>query len=219
MLCGTLTFSGNMLYCAEAATGQEIFTTMGDVVHQLEENPVIRLANNLGAQEAFFELTKGERDGESFSVGQELIHYSDVFVGILPVFDALPKEGEAPTAKQLRQLPETLEEEESVALLVGMARSYKEDLGQSDAVLILSALVGTTPEDFEDYLGELTTETAHEDLTTICEVAALLAEKDLIPENGEDFDMEALEDPELLTRIHQEIHKNQHLVEALHITT
>ena len=218
VLCGTLTFSGNMLYCAEAATGQEIFTTMGDVVHQLEENPVIRLANNLGAQEAFFELTKGERDGKSFSVGQELIHYSDVFVGILPVFDALPKEGHTPTPEQIRALPELLQDEESVALLVAMVRSYREDLGSSDAVMIISTLIGTTPEEFERYLGQLTEEAAHEDLETVCQIAALLADRGLIPEGGEYIDMEALEDLELLAQIRQIVLENENFVAYFNLT-
>ena len=217
VLCGTLTFSGNMLYCAEAATHQEIFATMGDVVHQLEENPVIRLANKLGAEDVFFELTKGQRDGKSFSVGKEMIRYSNTFVGILPVFDALPQEGQAPSAEQIRALPELLHNEESIELLVAVVRSYKEDLGGSDAVMILSSLIGTTPEVFEAYLGQLTAETALEDLTTICQVAALLADRNLIPESGENFDMSALQDPQLLASIRQELLKNAHLVEFFQI--
>lgn len=219
VICGTLTFSGNMLYCAEAATGQEIFSSVGDVVHQLERNPVIRLANAAGAQDVFFELTRSQRDGESFSVGQELIHYSEVFVGILPVFDVLPQPGQVPTARQLRALPELLENEESLALLVSMVRSYKKDLGSSDAVLIFSSLMGTTPVRFEKYMSRLTVEEAHQDLTTVCNIAALLAERDLIPESGDYFDMNALQDPELLALVRQEVLQNENFVTFFNIET
>lgn len=217
VICGTLTFSGNMLYCAHAATGQEVFTSVGDVVHELERNPVIRLANAMGAQDVFFELTKSERDGESFSVGQELIHYSDVFVGILPVFDVLPKEGQTPTAEQLLALPDALDNEESLALLVSMVRSYKNELGDSDAVMIFSSLMDTTPVRFEKYLSRMTTQEAHEDLTTVCNIAALLAQRDLIPESGEYFDMNALQDPELLALVRQEVLKNENFVTFFNI--
>lgn len=212
ILCGSLTFSGNMLYCAKTATGQELFASAGDVVHQLEKSPLIRLANSLGAQDVFFKLTEGQRDGETFSVGQELIRVSDSFVGMLPVFDVLPRDGEVPSPGQIRALPEALgSSEDSLALLVGTVRSYREDLGDSDAVMILSSLMGTTPEKFEQYLSQLTVEDSKKDLETFCEVAALLADRDLIPEEGENFDLEALKDPVLLKEVKDQLDKNKHL--------
>ena len=211
-LAGTLTFSGNMLYCAKTATGEKIFDTLGDVVHQLKVNPVIKLANGLGAEDMFFELTMAQRDGEPFSVGQELNDLSDAFVGILPVFEVMPKEGEIPSPEQIRALPEALSSsEDSLALTVGLVRSYREELGDSDAVLILSSLIGTTPQRFEQYLSTLTTDDAEDDLVTFCEIAAMLGDRGLIPEAGENFDLDALADPALLTEVRQEVLKNDEL--------
>lgn len=208
-ICGALTFSGNMLYCADAATGEEIFSTMGDFVHQLEKNPVIRLANSLGAQDVYFELTSASRDGEPFSVGQELNELSTAFVGLLPVFEVMPREGQVPTAAQLRALPEALgSSEESLGLLVGLVLSYQEDLGSSDGVKILSTLIGTTPKRFQQYLSQLTVATARDDLETICEIAALLADRGLIPEAGDPFDISALADPLLLAEVRQTLLQN-----------
>lgn len=209
IVTGTLTFSGNMLYCAKTATGQAVFTTMGDFVHQLQESPLIILCQKLGAEDMFFALTSAQRDGEPFSVGEEMNHLSDTFVGILPVYEVLDRTDEAPSPEQIRALPEVLTStEESLELTVGLARSYSGELGDSDAVLIISTLMGTTPERFEEYLSQLTPETAERDLPTICELAAMLGDRGLIPEEGELFDMNALQDPELLADIAQEVQKN-----------
>lgn len=215
-LTGTLTFSGNMLYCAEAATGEQVFSTMGNVVHRLQRNPVIRLSKALGAEELYFELTTASRDGQSFSVGQEMNELSTVFVGILPVFDALPREGQIPTPEQIRALPEALgSSDESLALTVGLVRSYRQELGDSDAVLIMSTLTGTTPERFEQYLAQLTEEQAREDLATFCEIAAILGDRGLIPESGDLFDLNALSDPQLLAEARQILSENQQLSACL----
>lgn len=219
ILCGTLTFSGNMLYCAKAATGQNIFSTAGDVVHALEKNPVIKLANTMGAQDVFFELTMAQRDGEPFSVGQEMIRISDAFVDMLPVFEVLPQEGQIPTAEQIRALPEALgDSPDTMGLLVGLVRSYEQELGDSDAIMIFSSLIGTTPERFSQYLAQLTLEDAHDDLTAFCEIAALLADRELIPESGDCFDLNALSDLELLAQARQELLKNKDLAAFFAVT-
>lgn len=214
ILCGTLTFSGNMLYCAKAATGEKIFSSTGDVVHQLEENPVIQLANAMGAEKVFFSLTTAQRDGKTFSVGQEMIQLSNAFVDMLPVFDVLPKEGQTPTPEQIRALPEALgDNPETMGLMVGLMRSYRQELGDSDAVLIISSLMGTTPERFEKYLSKLTVETAHDDLVTFCNIAALLGDRGQLPEEGGSFDLSTLSDPSLLEAVQQEMEKNPALAE------
>ena len=214
ILCGTLTFSGNMLYCAKAATGAKIFSGAGDVVHQLEKNPVVRLANDMGAEKVFFTLTSAQRDGESFSVGEEMIRISNAFVDLLPVFEVLPREGQTPTPEQIRALPEALgDNPETMGLMVGLVRSYRKDLGDSDAVKIISTLMDTTPDRFEKYLSKLTTEGAHDDLETFCNIAALLGDRDLLPEAGGTFDQAALSDPTLLESVQQELAKNPKLSE------
>lgn len=212
ILCGTLTFSGNMLYCAKAATGVKVFSTAGDVVHQLQKNPVVRLANAMGAEKVFFTLTTAQRDGETFSVGEEMIQISNAFVDMLPVFEVLPKEGQVPTPEQIRALPKALgDNPDTMGLLVGLVRSYRQELGDSDAVMIISSLMGTTPERFEKYLSKLTVEDAHDDLVTFCNIAALLGDRDLLPEAGGTFDQSALTDPTLLEEVQKELAKNEDL--------
>lgn len=209
ILSGTLTFAGNMLYCAGSVTGEPLFISTGDIVHQLRQNPVIHLLHGTGVDQIYYDLTSAQRDGEPFSVGRELDHMSNAFVGILPMYDILNREGEPPTPEQIRALPEALaHSEETLALTASLVRSYREELGSSDAVMIVSKLLDTTPERFEEYLSQLTVETAQADLTTFCEVAALLADRGLIPESGEDFDLNALSDPELLAQAQAELAKN-----------
>ena len=94
-------------------------------------------------------------------------------------------------------------------------RSYRQELSDSDAVLIMSTLTGTTPERFEQYLAQLTEEQAREDLTTFCEIAALLGDRGLIPESGELFDLNALSDPQLLAEARQILSENQQLSACL----
>lgn len=219
VLSGVVTFSGNMLYCAEVATGDQIFSVFGGSVHTLHNNPVFRIANTLGCYEAFCDLTTAQRDGEEFSVGQELNDISETFVKLLPIFDALSKDGAVPTAEELRALPDALgDSTEVMELLTGLVRSNTEALGSSDAVMIVSRLIGTTPEVFEAYLEQLAVENAHDDLTTFCNIAALLADRGLLPEEGENFRLDALEEEALLAEVRQELEQNPELMAALSIS-
>lgn len=215
LLCGTLPFTTNMLYCAQTATGQEFFGGLGDVLQVLDESPLIRLGNALGADDAYYALTSAKRGDEDFSVGQELNQLSLSFVGVLPVIETLdPNDGLPPSPEDLRQLPGLLgETQESLALTVGIARSYSEDLGASDAVWIISSFMDTDPARFTEYLQQLDMETAQEDMTTFCEIAAILSERDLLPDTGEMFDQSALQDEALKAQIRTEVMKNSHLAE------
>jgi hypothetical protein len=216
VVTGVITFSGNMLYCADVALGTTALSPLADSVHKLQNNPIISMANGLGCYEAYCDLTAARRDGERFSVGQELNDISETFVAILPVFDALPSEDHVPSAEEIRALPEALgESQEAMELLSGLVLSNTEALGDSDAISIISELLGTTPEQFEAYLETVDPETAHEDLTTFCNIAALLADRDLLPQPGENFPKEALEDEELLSLARQELAKNPRLEDAL----
>ena len=192
---------------------------LGNAVHTLKNNPIFTVADSLGCYEAFCDLTTAQRDGEIFSVGQELNDISETFVALLPVFDALPSEHNMPTAEELRALPDALgDSPEVMGLMTGLVRSNTEALGSSDAVMIVSRLIGTTPEVFEAYLEQLAVENAHGDLTTFCNISALLADRCLLPESGGVFQMEALEDEALLTEVRQELEKNPGLMAALSIT-
>ena len=71
----------------------------------------------------------------------------------------------------------------------------------------------TTPDRFEKYLSKLTTEDAHDDLETFCNIAALLGDRDLLPEAGGTFDQAVLSDPTLLESVQQELAKNPVLSE------
>lgn len=216
LLSGVVTFSGNMVQCAQAATHIDAFSTVGGSMLTLRNNPVFAIANQLGCYDAFCQLTSAQRDGETFSVGQELNDLSETFVALLPVFDALPSEDNIPTAEELRALPELLGDSEDVmGLLTGLIQSNLEALGDSDAVFIISQLIGTTPDNFESYLSSLETEDAYDDLTTFCNIAALLADQGLLPESGQDFQMDALTDASLLTSVEQELQKNIDLVTQL----
>lgn len=216
LLTGVITFSGNMVQCAEVATNIGAFTTVGGSMLTLRDNPIFRIANRLGCYDAFCKLTSAQRDGETFSVGQELNDLSDTFVALLPIFDALPSEGNMPSGDDLRALPETLgDSEEVMGMMIGLIRSNLGALGDSDAVYIVSKLIGTTPDNFESYLGTLETGNAYDDLTTFCNIAALLADRGLLPESGQTFQMDALSDNFLLTLVEQELQKNMDLVTQL----
>jgi len=218
VLTGVITFGGNMVYCAEVATGNSAFSVLGGSIHAMRKSPVFSIANVLGCYDAFCDLTTAQRDGKVFSVGQELNDISETFVALLPVFDALPKEGKMPSAEDLRSLPKVLvDTPEVVGLMTGLIGSNLEALGGSDAVYIVSQLIGTTPEIFETYLSTLEPEDAHEDLTTFCNIAALLADRGLLPEDGENFQMDALKDPTLLQQAVEELAKNPDLMSALSI--
>ena len=216
ILTGAVTFSGNMIYCAEVATGSSVFSTIGGSVHTLTTNPVFSIARVLGCYDAFCQLTSAQRDGEGFSVGQELNDISDTFVSLLPVFDALPSESNAPSAEALRALPQALgDSPEVMGLMTGLIRSNLDALGDSDAVYIVSKLIGTTPEAFKDYLATLDPEDAPKDLATFCNIAALLADRDLIPEAGGTFQLDAINAEDLQAALQQELAKNPDLISAL----
>lgn len=208
-LNGVVSFSGNMLRCAERATDQAIFTTMADGVEALEESPIKKLTDAMGCRQVFFSLTSARRGDEEFSVGRELLEVSETFVAIMPVFDAVPTQTEVPDAQTLRALPQKIgESHAAMELLSGLVCSSREMLGQSDAVLIFSRLLGVEAETVTKYLSQITADTMQDDLQTVCNIAAMLSDRDLIPAAGEEFDLRALEDQELVAAAWDEVKKN-----------
>ena len=213
---GAVAFSGEILDCAGSVTGNALFSSSATAVHALEENPLFRICDAIGCRRAFYALTKAQRNGESFSVGQELIQISHTLSQMEPLIDVLPTDGSLPTAEQLRALPQALEDTpEAMELLTGLIKSELSELSESDGVMILSTLLGTTPEAFSDYLAQLDAENAHEDLTTICQIVAVLADRELLPEAGGFFDLSTLSDPELVSQVQQILGENPRFAQQI----
>ena len=96
-----------------------------------------------------------------------------------------------------------------------LLESVMEEMLTDEAVGALSQMLQTTPEQVREYLGNIERKEMEEHITTVCNVAAILADKNLLPEKLEDLDMDALEDPELQEKIMEEILKNEKLAEFL----
>lgn len=209
ILNGIVAFSGNMLRCAQAATGESYFGTVADALVEYEKSPIKRITDALGCRQVFNALTTGSRDGESFSVGQELTQLSTTFAGIMPVFEAIPTEDHLPEAQTLRDLPRVIAgSPASMELITGLVRASRESLSQSDAVLIASTLLGTTPERFSQYLSQITVQTAQKDLETFCNIAALLRQYDLLPGKGNVIQLSDLENQALMEDVAKEVKSN-----------
>lgn len=210
VLNGVVTFSANMLRCAEAATGQASFGVMAQAMEEFEKSPVKRITDAMGCKQVFHALTTGSRNGEVFSVGEELTALSSTFAGIMPVFDVIPTDDHLPEADAIRSLPAVLASTpQSVELITALVRSSQKALGESDAALVVSTLMGISPEQLSEYLSALTVETAEADLQTFCNIVALLREYDLLPKKGEMISLKDLNNPALLEEVAQEIRKNE----------
>lgn len=211
---GAVTFSANMLRCAETATGQASFGVMAQAMEEFEKSPVKRITDAMGCKQVFHALTTGNRDGEPFSVGEELTALSSTFADIMPVFNAVPTDDYLPEADTLRQLPAELSgSTQSLELITALVRSSRDALAESDAALIITTVMGVSPEKFSQYLSQLTVETAGADLQTFCNIAALLREYDLLPEKDEIISLKDLDNPSLLEAVAQEIQKNENMAD------
>lgn len=220
VLNGAVTFSANMLRCAETATGQASFGIMAQAMEEYEKSPAKRITDNLGCKQVFHALTTGSRNGEPFSVGEELTALSNTFAGIMPVFNIVPTDDHLPEADDLRNLPAALAgTPQSIELLTALIRSSQEALGESDAALVVSTMLGVTSEQFSAYLSEITAETAQTDLQTFCNLAALLREHNLLPKKGEMISLKDLETSALKEAVAQEIHKNPAMAEFFGLST
>ncbi len=212
ILNGVATFSGNMLHCAQAATGKEIFGVMAEALDEYEKSPVKRITDALGCKKVYFALTGSCREGQGISMGEELNQISNAIAGLMPLFEVFPTEDSLPDAQALRDLPGKLAENpESLELLAGLARASGDKLAESDAVLIMSTLLNTTPERFGEYLEQVEIEETQKDLQTFCNIAALLRENDLLPKQGSTITLNELKQEDLLADVRVELQNNPEL--------
>ena len=191
---------------------------MAQAMEEFEKSPVKRITDAMGCKQVFHALTTGSRNGEVFSVGEELTALSSTFAGIMPVFDVIPTDDHLPEADAIRSLPAVLASTpQSVKLITALVRSSQKALGESDAALVVSTLMGISPEQFSEYLSALTVETAEADLQTFCNIVALLREYDLLPKKGEEISLSDLDNPLLLEAVAQEIEKNEKMADFFKI--
>ena len=218
IFAGMLSFCGNMFYCAEQVLKDETFGTMSAAVQTLEENPVIRAADALGAEDMLAYLTAAERNGEPFSVSSELTRMSKAVVELMPVLEVvLPSEDRKPTGDDFRALPVKLKDApDGMDLMVGIVKSYSEELESSNAVQVFTEMTGTTPEQVQAYVASIDEETAPEDVETVCEVAAILADHGVMV--GQEVDLEAaMNDEALIAEVQAAILANENMRKYLGI--
>ncbi len=221
LLNGVVSFSGNMLRCAATLTEEEIFGQVADYVDAYDSSPVKNISDSLGCRQVFHALTTSSRNGVPFSVGQELTQLSYVFAELMPLYEMLPSTGngtvditQAIEKIDLQTLPQLLTASpHTVEIIANLVVTNKDQLVQSDAMQVVSELTGVTTEQFSTYFDSITVETATEDIKTICNVAAILQEYDLLPGPGQTIEPSDLDNPELIDKVYQEVLKNPSLAE------
>lgn len=213
---GLLCVFSNALVAVQAVADVPALKDAAAIVQSLAESPAITITDDLGCRWAFNALTTGQKDGETFSVGKQMIGVAKTAAGLDKVKVFLPGSEEKPTGDDFRALPEYLKENPEILETASiMLESVMEEMLTEEAVEALSQMMQTTPEQVREYLDNMELTEMEEHITTLCNVAAILADKDLLPEKIEDLDMEALEDPELQEKIMEEILKNEKLAELL----
>lgn len=200
VLAGMLTFCGNIFYCVETLTHDETFATVNHAVHELEENPVVKASYAMGAEDVLAYLTTGDRNGEPFSVSKELVTMSNAVVDLMPVLEVvMPTQNHRPTGDDFRALPGKLKEAPGgMELMVGIVKSYEEELEKTDAVQAFTEMTGTTPAQVQAYVASIDENTAPEDVETVCEVAAILTDYGVMAGDGQTVDLEAAMNNEAL---------------------
>lgn len=220
IFAGMLTFCGNMFYCAETITHDETFASMNSAVHTLEENPVIRLSNSMGAEQILDYLTTAQRNGEAFSVSSELTRMSKAAVDLMPVVEmVIPSGNHRPTGNDFRELSTKLKDApEGMELMVDIVKSYEEELEKSDAVQAFTEMTGTTPAQVQAYVASIDAETAPEDVETICEVAAILTDYGVMTGPNQEVDLEAaMSNEALLEEVKAAVLSNENMRKYLGI--
>lgn len=220
IFAGMLTFCCNMFYCAETITHDETFASMNSAVHTLEENPVIRLSNSMGAEQILDYLTMAERNGETFSVSSELTRLSKAVVDLMPVIEmVMPTNNHRPTGDDFRDLSAKLKDApEGMELMVDIVKSYEVELEESDAVQTFIQMTGTTPEQVHAYVASIDAETAPEDVETVCEVAAILTDYGVMTGPNQEVDLEAaMSNEALLEEVKAAVLNNENMRKYLGI--
>ena len=209
VLNGIVGFSANMLRCAGIVTDQEVFSVTANAFDEYNRSPVKKFTDALGCRQVYHGLTTASRNGESFSVGQTLDQVSQVFLGIMPLFDTLPSAEHMPETEDLQSLPDQLLATPHAAeMIVGLVSASQEQLANSDAATILCRIMGVTREQFAAYLASLAPENAATDLRTFCNIAAILRQHDLLPRPGEMLELSQLDSQQVQAAVREEVLKN-----------
>ena len=209
LIGGCIHLGAHLMVPAKYAFEGNFVATAADATMALSESPVIELTDSLGCKWAFETLTTGQRDGKPFSAGKELIEWSRMFDGLGKATVLYGENGEAPDAETLRALADDLTADpHTVRMAAGLIHSNEQALAESDAIKVLSQVLGTTPERFGQYLSQVTPEQLEGDIHTACNIAAILAERNILPDEGQLIDMATLNDPALLEEVRQEAQKN-----------
>lgn len=220
LLNGILAISSGVLTAAQLFVNEPAVEKTAVAVRELAESPAIRLTDALGCRWTFCSLTTAEKDGEEFSVGESLIGVSKLAAGVEKLGALLPGSTERPTGDDFRELANYMDRNpEAVGVIVEVLKSYREKLLPKETVEELCRAIGISGEKAENYLQKLETVTAQQDIETVCNIAAILCDRGLLPENPEVLDVSALSDPQLREEILQELRKNQKLCDFLGLNT
>lgn len=204
LLNGLLGVSSGVLSAVGALSDVPQVQTVSTVVRELAESPAIKLTDAMGCRQAFYALTTAEKDGKAFSVGEELVGMSKLAGSVEKLSSFLPGSDKKPTGDDFRELGKYFEENpEAVDTAFGL-------LGDSAAEL-LGQVIPVTPELVEEYLNKIQTVTTQEDITIICNIAGILADRGLLFDSVDGLDMEAREDPQLRELVKNELLKSENL--------
>lgn len=211
---GLSTFASTAVQLVDTVFDAKEYPVLSDTVHGLAESPAVRAVDALGSRKLFCELTTARRGNETFSVGEELLHLAESFTNVLPTLRSFTTDGLGNDPEAIRDLPDQLlSTPEMRELAAGLLVSSREELVSSDAVRILSDLLDVPTDRFNTYLDQLDTESIHGDVTTFCNMAAILAEEGHVPEKGQEFDDAVLEDAALKARVRAELEQNAKLAQ------
>lgn len=182
------------------------------VVQELADSPAIQLTDDLGCRWAFYSLTTAEDNGEKFSVGERMIGAVKLVQGLEKASAFLPGSEKMPDGDDFRALGEYMQENpEAAGTVVDVLKSYREELLPPETIEQISQAIGVDTAPVEKYIQELEAATAQEDISTICNVVAILADRELLPGDSEELDVDAFADPELQKLILEELQKNERL--------
>lgn len=213
-LGGITTVTSTTVQLVETVLDSQEYAVLTDALHGLAESPALQTVDALGSRKLFCELTKARRGDETFSVGEELLHLADGFTKALPALNAISTDELRQDPQAIRDLPaQLLSTPEMQELTAGMLVSAREDLVSSDAVRILSDLLDVSVDRFGTYIDQLTPDMVHADVTTFCQMAAILAEGGYLPAAGEEFDDAVLDNAQLKTQLRAELDKNSTLAQ------
>ena len=213
-LGGISTVASDTLQIAKKVANNEDFTVAADALQGLTESPVVVAIDEMGCRKLFYELTSAKRGEETFSVGEELTHFTGAFSDLIHIFDAIPTDGITMSAENIQALIESLTGSDFVVeLTTGLVRSFGEELAGSDAIHIVSQLMDVSENRFQEYFAQISADTLPDDLQTFGDIAAVLSSQSVIPKPGGEFDYAALSDPALMEQVRQIALKNPHITQ------